>query len=228
MQRRFRRRMVPARIGRIDFGDLDRTEPISRVFGLDRGLSVDRYYIEQFLARHADDVAGHVLEVGGPEYTMRFGGDRVTQSDVLHVEDGHGASIVGDLATGSGIPVEVFDAIVLTQTLQFVFDVRAAIETLYRALVPGGVLLLTVPGISQLSRYDAERWGEFWRFTSQSLDRLLAERFVDGDVDVSHFGNVKAATAFLYGLTFEDLDRQSLDVVDGEYELLLAARCVRR
>jgi hypothetical protein len=33
-------------------------------------------------------------------------------------------------------------------------------------LKPGGVLLATVSGISQISRYDMYRWGDYWRFTT--------------------------------------------------------------
>jgi hypothetical protein len=44
--------------------------------------SLDRYYIEAFLGRHAADIRGRTLEIGDDTYTLRFGG-RVTQSDVL-------------------------------------------------------------------------------------------------------------------------------------------------
>lgn len=61
-----------------------------------RGQPVDRHYIERFLSAHASDVRGAVLEVGDNEYTRRFGGERVTTSDVLHVETGHpGATMAG-------------------------------------------------------------------------------------------------------------------------------------
>lgn len=42
---------------------LARLDPVSRTFGFDRGKPVDRWYIERFLAAHADDVRGRVLEV---------------------------------------------------------------------------------------------------------------------------------------------------------------------
>jgi hypothetical protein len=201
---------------------------VSRLFGFDRGLPVDRWYIERFLQLHAPDIRGRVLEVGDRAYTRRFGGAAVTQSDVLHREAGHGATIVGDLATGEGIPQAAFDAIVLTQTLQFVYDVHGALATLRDALVPGGVLLATAPGISQLSRYDADRWGEWWRFTRAGLERLLAEEFGPTNVQVDAHGNVKTAVALLHGLACEDLCTSDLDAADADYELLLTARAVRR
>ena len=85
-------------VGRVSFGNLRRVTPISREFGFDRGLPVDRYYIENFLTHHADDIRGRVLEIGDNSYTRRFGGDHVTKSDVLHVVEGNPqATIVGDL-----------------------------------------------------------------------------------------------------------------------------------
>src|SRR5437762_6034977 len=68
-------------VGRMRFGALRRTDPVSQVWGFDRGHVIDRYYIEQFLSQHAGDIRGHVLEIAGDFYTRRFGGDRVTGVD---------------------------------------------------------------------------------------------------------------------------------------------------
>jgi hypothetical protein len=84
----------------------------------------------------------------------------VSCSEVLHaVRDNPQATLVGDLATGQGIPVEAFDCMILTQTFPFIYDVQGAITNTYTALKLGGVLLATLPGISQISRYDMDRWG---------------------------------------------------------------------
>ena len=147
-------------LGMANLGSLGRVKPISKDFGFDRGLPVDRYYIENFLACHANDIQGHVLEIKEPLYTYKFGRDRITKSDVLHVEPGNPkATIVADLTNADHLPSNTFDCIILTQTLQFIYDVPAAIKTLYRILKPGGILLLTVSGISQISSEDMERWG---------------------------------------------------------------------
>ena len=76
------------RMGLINFGDLRWLEPVSRQFGLERGLPIDRYYIEKFLAQHAVDIRGRVLEIGDDSYTRWFGGARVHTRDVLHVNAG--------------------------------------------------------------------------------------------------------------------------------------------
>jgi SAM-dependent methyltransferase len=205
-----------------------RTTPISRIFGLDRGQSIDRYYIENFLNRWAEDVRGCVLEVGNNMYTERFGGKRVTKSHVLHVQEGNPrATIVADLSSNNDIPSDIFDCIILTQTLQFIYDMRGAILTLYRILKPGGVLLATVHGISKISRYDMERWGEYWRFTTCSARKIFEEAFPAVNVSVEAHGNVFAANAFLQGLAVEDVCQEQLNYCDPDYEVLITVRAIK-
>lgn len=213
----------------VRWGSLRRTEPVSRVFGLDRGTPVDRYYIEGFLEGRSADIRGRVLEVGDPGYTKRFGGAKVARSDVLHAEAGNPeATIIGDLSTGKGVPEGEFDCMILTQVLLCVYDVRSAVLGCRRALKPGGVVLATVPGISQISRFDMDRWGDYWRFTTLSARRLFEEAFGEGAVEVSSYGNVLAATAFLQGISAEELAREELDHRDPDYQLTIAVRAVKR
>ncbi len=212
--------------GRLNFGSLRRTEPISRVWGLDRGLPVDRYYIEKFLSKHSADIHGHVLEIGNNEYTVRYGGANLQQSDILHVseEDPH-ATIIGDLTNADHIPSNTFTCIICTQTLHLIYDMDAAIRTLCRILEPGGVLLATFPGISQISRYDMDRWGDYWRLTSASARRLFENRFIDADpLNVEVFGNALSAIAFLQGISSNELKVHEMDAHDPDYQLLIAVR----
>jgi SAM-dependent methyltransferase len=213
--------------GRVRFGSLRRLKPISSVFGLDRGQAIDRYYIEQFLARHSADIRGRVLEIGDNSYTMRFGGEKVSRSDVLHVQEGNPqATIVANLESND-MPAGIFDCIILTQTLQFMYDTGAALRTVHRILKPRGVLLATFPGISQISRHDMKRWGDYWRFTSLSARRLFEESFSGVDVAIETHGNVLVASAFLYGLAAEELRKKELDHHDRDYEFLIAVRAFK-
>jgi FkbM family methyltransferase len=202
-------------------------EPKSRHFGFDRGTPVDRHYIEVFLRTHQADVRGRVLEVGDSTYTRRFGGPRVTQRDVLNLQATSGTTVVADLARAENIADATYDCFILTQTLPFIYDVHAALQTTHRILKPGGVLLLTVPGISQLSRYDAQRWGDYWRFTPQVTERLLAEVFGGDRCAVRAWGNLRAATALLDGRAADELQPEELSYVDADYPVLIAARAVR-
>jgi SAM-dependent methyltransferase len=232
VRRRYRQLWPPRPIVRI--GTPRRLLPINRSFGFDRGNPIDRYYIESFLSRYSGQsdyapsaIHGHVLEVGGDEYARRFGlgVDRV---DVLDASlENPQTTIVADLADGSGLPSDVYDCVICTQTLLFIYDVKAAIRTLHRILKPGGTLLATVPGISQIVRPEADSWGDYWRFTALSARRLFEENFKPADVTVGCYGNVLAASAFLYGLSAEDMSRRELDLHDPDYQVIVGIKAVK-
>jgi len=203
------------------FTDPQRTEPVSRQFGLERGTSIDRYYIDQFLQQNKALIRGHVLEVAASDYSKRYG-SQVEAYEVLHATaDNANATIIGDLTDPATLPANRIDCFICTQTFNFIFDVQKAVHGAYHLLKPGGVLLATVAGISQISRYDMDRWGDFWRFTTASVDKLFAPIFTGG-VEIRSVGNVLAATAFLQGLCVEDLpDATLLQHQDPDYQLLL-------
>ena len=207
---------------------LPEREPLSRAFGSDRGRPIDRWYIERFLDRHRADVHGRVLEVAERTYTDWYGDGAVSKSDVLYAADGlPEATVVGDLTTGEGLPSAAYDCFICTQTLQLVYDVGAAVKGTRDLLAPGGVLLCTVPALSQTSRLDRERWGDWWRFTSASVRRQLEDVYGAANVTVAAHGNVRVAASFLYGLAAEELDPADFEHDDDEYELLITARAVR-
>ncbi len=209
----------------VQWENLRRLTPISRVYGFDRGQCIDRYYIDTFIERHGADIRGRVLEILDPHYTQMFGGERVTQSDVLHAAEGNPqATLVGDLSTGEGIPEDTFDCLIVTQTFQLIFDVRGALANAYKALKPGGVLLASFPGICQISRYDMDRWGDYWRFTTMSVRRLCEEFFPAENLEVEGHGNVLAAVSYLHGMAVEDLKTEELDFQDPDYQIVITLR----
>jgi SAM-dependent methyltransferase len=214
-------------VGSVNLGDVRRLTPVSECWGFDRGLPIDRYYIENFLLLQSGDIQGRVLEIGDASYTLRFGGDRVTKSDVFHVVAGNPeATITGDFANADHIPSNTFDCLILTETLQFVYDVRSAIETIHRILKPGGVVLVTVPGITQL--YDPQwRDGWYWNYTIYSMQRLFEEAFPSTHIQVKTHGNVLVATAFLQGLAAEEMSKEELDYQDIDYEVAITVRAIK-
>jgi len=205
------------------FNDLERTKPVSAVFGVDRGTPVDRYYIEKFLQKNASYIKGRILEIGDSNYSRRFVGGKAEAFEVLHATpENKAATIIGDLTDTATLPLNSVDCFICTQTFNFIFDVQKAIEGAHYILKPGGVLLSTVAGISQISRYDMDRWGDYWRFTTASLQKLFEPVF-KGGLEIESFGNVLAATAFLQGVSVEDLpDRALLDDNDPDYQLLIS------
>jgi hypothetical protein len=88
-------------------------------------------------------------------------------------------------------------------------------------------MLVTLPGISQISRYDADRWGVFWRFTSRSVRRLFEEHFAPEDLEIEAYGNVLAAVALLHGLSAQELRLSELDYRDPDYEMIITVRAVK-
>ena len=214
-------------LGAVRFGDLARTVPVSECYGYDRGQPIDRYYIEKFLFSAAADIRRRVLEIGDNTYTVTFGGGRVLQSDILHVDASNPkATLVGDLCDTSVLPDNAFDCIILTQTLQLIFDMPAAISTLARSLKPSGVLLITVPGITPILGHWSGSW--YWSLTGVSLARLLAINFDPRDISVATYGNVFSAVCFLEGLAVSEVQTRKLDVNDAAFPVIVAARAVKR
>ncbi len=225
-QLRFRSHYTPP-VGKIKLGDFGRLDPFSRAFGYDRGGPIDRYYIENFLKKNSGLIKGRVLEIGDNEYTLRFGGTRVTKSDILHVNASNSnATIIGDLADAPQIPSDSFDCILLTQTLHLIYDYKKAIETCQRILRPGGVLLVTTPGITSI---DYGEWKStwYWAFTDIAIQRMLEETFSQSQVNVEAFGNILAATTFLYGMGITEVKTNQLDFYDPSYQVTITATATK-
>ncbi len=202
-----------------------RTEPVARGFGVVNGTPIDRYYIEKFLETRCDLIRGVVGEIAEDTYTTRFGRD-ATQSVVFHFNQDASDGICGDLTCPNQLPEHCYDCFICTQTLNFIYDVPTAIRSLSRMLKPGGILLGSVAGISQISRFDYERWGDYWRFTDLAVTRLLQSEF--SAVEVEAFGNLAAATALLDGVVVEQLpDRSVLEVTDPDYQMTIGFVAVK-
>ena len=198
--------------------------PVSKHYGFERGRPVDRVYIEGFLERNAGDIHGRALEVKDNDYTLRFGGDRVTRSDVLDINAGNTkATIVADLNEAGTLPPAAFDCIILTQVMQFLRP-QHAVPNLYGALDRGGVLLISLPALSQLE----ERPPDLWRLTANGLAEMLRRELPDdAEIETEQHGNLVATVAFLLGLAADDLGAATLRNDDVRYPLTSFAR-VRR
>jgi hypothetical protein len=209
-------------ISPVRWHNLRNVEPVSSIFGLERGIPVDRYYIEKFLRTNADKIQGSVLEIAESTYSKKFCNDKVKKFEVLHfTDDNPQATIIGDLTNAETLPADRVDCFLCTQTFNFIYDFKKAIHGSYRILKKDGVLLATVAGISQISRYDMDRWGDYWRFTTISALKSFEEVFGKGHVQVESFGNVLSAVAFLEGISSEELSEKELDHKDENYQLLI-------
>lgn len=204
--------------------------PINRDFGYSRGKPLDRFYIENFVQSHKHLITGQVLEVGDRSYTSRFGSDKVEKSHVINPED---TSITdnffyADLSNPQSLPSLVFDCFIATQTFSFIYDIHAAIQGSHKLLRPGGALICTLPGISQISRHDMDRWGDYWRLNSLSAKKIFGQIFGEANVKVQAFGNAKVAAGLLYGMSQSDLSRKELNHFDPDYEVIIGVLAIKQ
>jgi SAM-dependent methyltransferase len=215
-------------VGKVKPGDFERLTPFSFDFGFDRGGAIDRYYVEYFLNENKSAIKGRVLEIGDNDYTLRFGANAVLQSDILHIDEKHSkATFIGDLSDAPHVPSNSFDCIILTQTLHFIYDFRAALQTCYRILKPGGCLLLTAPGISHLDRGE---WKEYWlyAFTDKSMKRLMHDVFHSESAEIRTYGNVYVAAAFLYGMGLPEFNKKYLSYNDPSYQVIISVKVIKQ
>ncbi|WP_143959953.1 class I SAM-dependent methyltransferase [Litoribacter populi] len=227
VQYREKRKLHP-RLGKVDFGDLKRAEPISRNFGFERGKPVDRFYIERFLDENSHLIKGRVLEIGDNAYTLQFGKENVSQSDVLHYNNSNGkATITGDLTNLPQVEDGSFDCIILTQTLQFIYEKESALKTCRRILKPNGALLMTVPGISPLDDFEFGH-NYFWNFTKQGVEELMKTVFPYADTKVDHHGNMFTAISFLNGISLNEIDPSLLEKSDKHIQMLISCRSIKK
>jgi SAM-dependent methyltransferase len=223
----YRRRRRRAPDGQNPLGHLRAPVPIARWFGWDRGKAIDRVFIERYLAAQSAYIHGRVLEIGDNGYTVIYGGDRVQQSDILHFDEKNPqATFIGDLSRCDHIPDALFDCMILTQTLHLIYDIRAALNNAHRLLKPGGSLIATFPGVSQIS--DPEwRSTWCWGWSRGQAASMLEAAFPGGDVKVEALGNRFAAVAMLHGLVAEDVSLEQLLSPDGACAFLIGAVAVR-
>lgn len=213
-QRRLRRLLKP-RWAYLAFGG---TRPASSFVGIDRGLPLDRFFIERYIEAHAHDIRGDVLEIKDRDYTTRFGGGKVSRSDVLDIaRDNANANIYDDIRSMNSIADESYDCFICTQTLQYVDDLDAAIHHMKRVLRPGGTLLVTLPTVGKIDGQEEQIPGHYWRLTPDSARLFFLRHFPSEGVEVESWGNVRLAISFLAGFALEDVRASELAVNDPQF-----------
>ncbi len=201
--------------------------PVGKLFGQPRGGSICRYYIDQFLTDYKSEIRGRVLEIADRTYTSRFM-KQVEESYCLHFDrefSSEGMDFYGDLIDGTGMQKDFYDCIILTQVLNCIKDIRNTPQILIDSLKPGGTLLITVSGISPVSRLDMDRWGYFWNFTDAGILGMFEAENTECNIKI--YGNYKVACAFLGGMAYTELSEEDLKYVDEDFQVFVMA-AVRR
>lgn len=206
--------------------NLRSVHPISRKFGVERGTPVDRYYIERFLQEYQTLIQHDIIEISENRYTRKFGSN-IHHSFILDITPGPQITHVADLTKHASLPQGIADCFICVQTLSFIYHIQEAVRGTYQILKPGGVLLATLPCISHISRYDMERYGDYWRVTPLAAKKLFEDVFGKEHVVVHTYGNVLTAISFLEGITCEELSREELDENDEDYPLIIGVKAVK-
>jgi hypothetical protein len=171
------------------------------------------------------------LEIADDSYSRKYADGKTVPAPIfetLHYDGSENkATIVGDLTKSESLPENSYDCFICTQTYNFLYDVPEAIAGTYRLLKKGGTVLATVAGLSQISRYDMDRWGDYWRFTDKSAE-ILFRKADFSDVKITVMGNCLAAVAFLQGIDVEDLPQKNLlDIVNIDYQVVIGIVAIK-
>ncbi len=205
---------------------LDNHEPYSRIFGLDRGTAIDRFFIEDFLNKNSNLIIGNILEFGDDRYISKY----ATKINNSIVFGGKGQNIITksfniDLTNLSELNsyLNYFDCIIATNVLNFIFDFDTAIKNLSKIIkADTGTCLITVSGLTSISKFDYERWGDYWRFNDLSMALIFKKYF--SNVDIDFYGNSKLAAAFILGLSKEEIPYNLFQKKDHEYQITIVIK----
>ena len=211
---------------KINLNNTRNIKPISNDFGWSRGKPIDRFYIEEFLTKNKKLIKGDCGEISETRYLDMFYNDLIKTTKIFDIDLANkSADIHGDLEDINNIPEKIFDCFISTQVLNFIYNYSIAIDNLHKMLKPRGVLLLTVSGPStHISEYDRSRWGDYWRFTEQSVLKAFEKTFGQNNVEVKCYGNVLAATSMLQGISSEELTKDEINYYDPIYPILISVK----
>ena len=201
-------------------------EPISSIYGYDRGTPIDRAYIESFMEKYKDLIKGVCLEVHDTSYIKKYGGSNVVKADALDVDTSNGlANVFGDLRNLKGVVADnTYDCLVINHTLNLLDDINAGISECYRILKPGGALLVTLPGpIAPVN--DSKL--SYWRLTKNAAKYLMAKHFDPNKTIVETYGNVVAGQAFLTGLASEELTQEEIMYNDPRFPIAVIIKATK-
>jgi len=212
----------------ISVTDLLNIKPISTDFGFKRGTPVDRYYIERFLKENQVHIKGNILEIAENTYSKKFSKENQCAYSILNYVPSKNTTIVGDLTKPDTLPENEIDCFICTQTFNFIYNIQNGIIGAHHLLKKNGVLLATVAGLAQISRYDMDKWGDYWRFTDLSIRKLTEEVFGKGHVKVFVYGNILGAISMLQGIAVEDLpDKALLNMLDEDYQIMIGVVAIK-
>ena len=196
----------------------------SEKFGFDRGTPIDRYYINTFLENlKLENSFNRSLEFGEIHYSDRF---KVKEKYFLshpayETRAISSKQISFDLNSAHNYDGIKFDLILSTNVINFTKNPFVSIKHHMDMLNSGGTLVLTASASMPISKFDAERWGDYWRIAPDGLNQLL--RTLNCEYDIHSFGSFVTSIAFLCGLSAEEVDPLDLNENDDRYPIIVVS-----
>ena len=196
-------------------------EPVNRNFGFYKGTPIDRKLIEEFIQTNTEYLFGNIAEIGEGYLAINHTLNHYNSIDYLGINEGDNI-VYCDLTK----PLEYnkkYDCLISTQVLNYIYDFKAAFDNQINLVKEGGTVLLTVACIQQISKYDETRWGDYWRFTKNSIEELIIGNQRVRRYELKSVGNYQLGMYFLSGITVEEIDRESFEISDEEYPIIITA-----
>lgn len=79
---------------------------------------------------------------------------------------------IGDICHAP-YPVDNFDLVILSETLEHIYDFKLALKECYRILKPQGHLIITTPWL--IDHHPTSFTPDYWRFSKQVYEKLMPE-----------------------------------------------------
>jgi SAM-dependent methyltransferase len=136
-------------------------------------ISMRRFYLDSSLEKHKDLFHGRVLDIGGKKTNRRgsftppsknikewtfLNNDPETRPDIL--------------TNAPPIPCEdnFYDVVLLSETLEYIYDAPLLLQEIHRILKPNGTLIMSVPFLHLLHN---DHKSDYYRFTESYIKRCL-------------------------------------------------------
>lgn len=78
--------------------------------------------------------------------------------------------VIGDICHAPFVS-EHFDLVILSETLEHIFDFQIALKECFRILKPGGHLIITTPWMVDF--HPTSFTADYWRFSQQAYEKIL-------------------------------------------------------